>query len=523
MYRIMMADDEGIEREAFRLLVKRYFNNLEQVEDAATGNEAVRNAELYKPDIIILDIEMPEKNGLEALTEIKKILPGVRVIILSAFDNFEYAQRAMKLGAVEYLLKPVSHQDMIETLNIHIDALNKEKSRAEKTETLKRQIDALTPHIEKDVLRYMINDTRDTNQITECLNLLDIPTAEGLMLFIQTSEHKDNAQQTIKRVISDMSNCMICKHLDNGYSVFIPMEVSMDPASLHTWSEDFARYIYQSLKSFGIEVKIGISKPMSVTKNYHKCFKQAYVASKYMLGMVNIYEYEVKQTANADNNYPVEYENRLLRLMHNGTSAEMHIAYNEYIKALTETYSGNQMYMRQKLKELLIVSNKSVAGLGGEFESSVLYTEIDHMDELASVIKIVEEQLSEIYKRLHGYEERKLSMTIMCALKYINENYANNIALSDVADEANVSMYYLSKQFKLEMNKNFVEYLNDLRINKAKALLKTTNMSIKEIAYTVGYNNQTYFCKIFKKQAGIAASEYRSKYMFTSHAEDEQY
>lgn len=106
MYKLLIAEDEALERKALRLILNKYFNNLTILEDAKTGNEAVNLSLKYKPDIILMDIKMPEKDGIEALEDIIEFTPNTKTVVLSAYDNFVYAQKAIKLGVCDYILKP---------------------------------------------------------------------------------------------------------------------------------------------------------------------------------------------------------------------------------------------------------------------------------------------------------------------------------------------------------------------------------------------------------------------------------
>lgn len=107
MYKLLIVDDEAFERKVIRFMLKKSFTNIEIVDDATNGEDAILLAKKHKPNIIIMDIKMPEKNGLEAQQAIMQFNPNVKTIILTAFDNFNFAQNAIKLGVVDYILKPI--------------------------------------------------------------------------------------------------------------------------------------------------------------------------------------------------------------------------------------------------------------------------------------------------------------------------------------------------------------------------------------------------------------------------------
>lgn len=129
MYKLLIVDDEFLERKAMRLIIKKNFRNLDIVDDAKTGNEAVLLARKYKPDIIIMDIKMPDKNGLEAHKLISEFLPNVKTIILTAYDSFNFAQNAIKLGIADYMLKPAKPTELKQSIDKIISFLEYNRSK----------------------------------------------------------------------------------------------------------------------------------------------------------------------------------------------------------------------------------------------------------------------------------------------------------------------------------------------------------------------------------------------------------
>lgn len=136
MYKLLIVDDEAFERKVIRFMLKKSFTNIEIVDDATNGEDAILLAKKHKPNIIIMDIKMPEKNGLEAQQAIMQFNPNVKTIILTAFDNFNFAQNAIKLGVVDYILKPIRPDELNESINKIISLLQKEKVGSQSTKDL---------------------------------------------------------------------------------------------------------------------------------------------------------------------------------------------------------------------------------------------------------------------------------------------------------------------------------------------------------------------------------------------------
>ena len=157
MYNIMIVDDEPIEREAFRLLIKNNFNNLLLVTEAQNGFEAIDLSASLKPDIIVMDIKMPGINGLDATSEIKKKSPYVKFIILSAYNQFDYAQQALKIGAEDFIVKPTKMQALADSINNIIDKLKDEQNKRQIHSVLKNKVEDIKPFVENDMIYSIIS------------------------------------------------------------------------------------------------------------------------------------------------------------------------------------------------------------------------------------------------------------------------------------------------------------------------------------------------------------------------------
>lgn len=143
MYKLLIVDDEAFERKVIRFMLKKNFTNIEIVDDATNGEDAILLAKKHKPNIIIMDIKMPEKNGLEAQQSIVQFNPNVKTIILTAFDNFSFAQNAIKLGVVDYILKPIKPNELNDSINKAISLLRKETIVSQNAEDLSSNKDPI--------------------------------------------------------------------------------------------------------------------------------------------------------------------------------------------------------------------------------------------------------------------------------------------------------------------------------------------------------------------------------------------
>ncbi|KYH29507.1 MULTISPECIES: response regulator transcription factor [Clostridium] len=154
MYKLMIVEDEPLERKALRIILKKEFYNIDIIEDSKNGEEAVLKAKVFKPDIILMDIKMPEKTGLDAQKEIIEFLPNVKTIIITAYEQFSYAQTAIKYGVIDYLLKPIRPIDLKMVVNKALKSI--EKVDSIKVKDLKSK--DISENTIKAVLKYIDNN-----------------------------------------------------------------------------------------------------------------------------------------------------------------------------------------------------------------------------------------------------------------------------------------------------------------------------------------------------------------------------
>ncbi|MDF2572716.1 MAG: two component transcriptional regulator, AraC family, partial [Sporomusa sp.] len=157
MYTLLIADDEQLERQALRFIIDKRCPDIEIVGEAGDGKSAIRIAADAKPDIVLMDIRMPELNGLEAAKDIRAILPDVNIIMLTAFDEFSYAIQALTIGAVEYLLKPIRPDDIVNTLHMVMKKVRAIKAKLREEALLRKSVEKAIPFIQMSFVYDLIS------------------------------------------------------------------------------------------------------------------------------------------------------------------------------------------------------------------------------------------------------------------------------------------------------------------------------------------------------------------------------
>ena len=186
MYTLLIADDEQLERQALRFIIEKNYPQVQIVGEAGDGASAVRLAMEERPDIVLMDIRMPEINGLEAAKSIRVLLPDTRIVMLTAFDEFSYAKQALSMGAVEYLLKPVRPEELTETLRKVAEGVKAMKSKHQEEEALRKSVAEAMPFIQMSFVYDLISgQVEEMTHYRERASFLGLAVDPGVALVLE--------------------------------------------------------------------------------------------------------------------------------------------------------------------------------------------------------------------------------------------------------------------------------------------------------------------------------------------------
>lgn len=294
--RILVADDEPIEREALRVLVQRYLNGVEIVGEAITGRQVIEMAEAVRPDVILLDIEMPGLSGLEALKEIRQRTPGVRCLVVSAYDYFHFAREALRLGAVDYLLKPVKRDQMIEVLTRLKQEMAQERQRRQDELVQKEVLRGLHPLAEHELVAMVERGAR-REQAQALLQLLDLRLEAGLCMVVGLHERPferdvpaeeqprriQDAHQYLASLSHVLGTCAVgAWKAEDLATILVELEQPVDDYHIRSWTTEMARRLRDRVKEqTGVRLRIGIGNPREGWENLTQSFREALSALRF--------------------------------------------------------------------------------------------------------------------------------------------------------------------------------------------------------------------------------------------------
>lgn len=527
MYKIMLADDEGIVIDSMKFIIEKEFGDSCVIEYAKTGRSVIELAENYRPDIAVMDIQMPGINGIEAMKEIRSFSKNTVFIVMSAYDKFDYAKEAIKLGVMEYITKPMERTKIVAALKNAMKQIDSDREKRTNELIIKEKLETVEPIIESGLIYNILLQEHFKEDIESYMSILGLNQKYGYMLAVvcgdeQEGNHMTNAigssvrmsskYTEVREALKEEFRCVVGTMMANKIAVFIPCEEINDDYNERTDLINHVREVVRILrKKTDINFRIGIggTKPAEeMLESYREALK-ALVATTGTVAHAK----DLPIACEYEDTYPIEIENSMFEKLsagnHDGTCADAERFYNW----MTETSSANIMSIRLKALEFVLRAESIAYQNGGQvyrFDSRVEYLpQIMETNDLEQLKHWFVEKMSNACNNIITKREEKSSSTIEMAKEYIRNNFSKDISLDDVSRSVNISSYYFSKIFKEETGENFIEYLTAVRIEKAKELLNNSDCSMKEICALCGYSDPNYFSRSFKKNVGVTPTEYK--------------
>lgn len=527
----MIVDDEIIARVGMKSLIDWGKHGFEMVGDAENGAKALELAKEVEPDIIITDIRMPVMDGIELIRAVNELNLGTRFIVLSSYDDFVYVKQAMKLGAEDYLLKlELEAKNLLAILNITRLKIRQERKQTNNIGKKKEAIDDATVDKSfKDLLfGYSKDYDQSLNQIKRnivhkiednviCLSIQLLKREHDVNVLekSQTTIHA-SISDTIKQIIPNYGQGRMIYLGKNNFVIICAMQNSISQKNVTGVILKFCNDIIELLKySLNIAATVGASNIHSNIKALHLAYKESQEAvesgSLYCPGRSSLYA-AIKQVNQKRNYIQLEEELVLLEDALKKSEFESVKKIFEDIKSIMQVpYKFSRKSINGICHMLIFIIKRYVVDNKLDITNVWREDPYEMVHELSSIeeyIDWVNEMQINIFKQMNDYHNHHFM--IIKIKKYISENFNKDISLQDAANYLNLSSGYFSRFFSGEMGETFTDYIIKLRIEHAKELIKASNFKIYEIAEMVGYENQHYFSRIFKKVTGLTPQQYKS-------------
>lgn len=499
MMNILIADDEKIEREGIRYLL-----SLEKGErrifEAANGKQAMQILRTENIDMILTDIKMPVMDGLELARRAKELFPEIRIVIFSGYNDFTFAQEAIRYGVTDYILKPVdpdNFHEIIEKAEKNIRERQAEENREIRRQNFLQQY-FLQNYLysgKKEILE-KAGEFVDLDKWNgwHCAILIETDTA-----FFDTAEENfpGELQKELRRVFFYLN-------LNERQSLLLFQDVYCDYLLV-------ANHLYTFLKrNYMVRIYLSVSRkfdgceclPEILGQLEQQMEEKFYHPEKHIFSCE---EEELKMVAGE------VQDSQLMQMISEDISRKDTEQLWKHFECLKEKYSSNTQFSAMYIKfvfsnviQELFQENQFADEHRLEQEIDSLYSCGNIMD----ILKVTEDNIREYEKFL----ERSMSESrneVAAVKNYIYQHYGEDLNLEMLAEKVYLSSGYLSFIFKKETGMNLNRFIKVFRMEKAGEFLRDTNMKVAQISEKVGFANVSYFCRSFREYYGCSPESYR--------------
>lgn len=527
-YSILFIDDEEVIRKSFLKLVNWEEHQFDVVGVYKNGEAAWEYLINHVVDIIVTDINMPFMDGISLLENIRRESSGTRVILLTGYEYFEYAQKAVELKAFDFLLKPVQTERLLGAVKKAALDIEKEEMTAK---AVGKSLEISQSYFINELLYGKIEKTAIKGKAQELQIATDAESYMSLMVAVDAKigenisedvliDLKRNVQDAIereKKQMEELAEVTFDMYFARNISVNIP--ILMIAQERTTFAEDFIEMFMKRImgsvkESADYQLTLAIGKEQRKIEEIPQSFICVIntLKNRHISGIGKmIYVSETIQERKVTDQIVLPTDT-LLHHIRMGMTQEV----EKDIKKIYEGFRHKEYLSLQSAK--MVTTELAITAFKGEISSkdesvSYLYylNHIQHLHTLNEMEHDITQfaiQIAEKRKQ-GGNHKKKIAEQ---AVDYLKSNYSNEeLSLNDVARFLNISVPYLAVLFKQKTNRNFSAHLLEIRMEQAKELLRTTGLTVGEISERVGYSSPQYFAVCFKKYEGISPGNYREQ------------
>ena len=536
--KVFLVEDEMVIRRGIKNSIDWEKEGYIFCGEASDGELAYPMIIKEKPDILITDIRMPFMDGLELCKLVKKELPNIKILILSGYDEFDYAKEAIRLGVTEYLLKPISSGKLLEALNGVSESIRREKEDKDLVRKYMEEMRENTEHEKQKFFEQMIAGNLSMADALETGKKYEMNLSAGmynLLLFRFTlgeenrksGELLGEAEYAIEKLTERLEYVFEFQRGVEGWA-FLLMADNEEQMSerVKELSNDLEEIMknYSTIAYFG-----GIGQPVARLRELEESFREAEraLAARFTMELNRIISVEdIRMAQNVDTLDDIEITSfgeiektrtMLEKFLNNGAEDEIDEFVDVYINELPEENLKSVLMRQYIIMDAYIVMMsfcEKIEGIEGEMQAQS--EELKNSMKTIQTLEEIKNYIRMLLKKIIGVRDtisgRRYSDIIEIAKDQIRKTYmSDEISLNTIAAEVGMSPSYFSSIFSKEMGKTFVEYLTEIRMDRAKELLMCSSMKTSEIGYEVGYKDPHYFSYIFKKTQNCTPKEFRAR------------
>lgn len=530
-FKVLIADDEYWTREKLCKMIDWKKYHLELLEPAEDGEEVLKRMEEAEPDILITDINMPFLNGIDLLKAIQERYHHVVTFVVSGYDDFEFVRESFMAGSINYLVKPISKIDLVNAIVKALEIISDRNSKAEAEEQQKLELKKAASLIqdrefsqllERKEMPFTPNITMNSNMdfVGASLMLIKIHNLTRLCKSVQYDMNLLSFRIKTKiKEIAGEENLMVFNHVYRSNEFIVVSESE---------SKILIRIARRILKEIGIVAESPVSVILSEHSYSMESLHQAYIQTVALLmmrpftrehwmmwskdGKKEQEEYKVK-------NRITEVQTKELQtLLKSGNKrGAKNLVFEKIGIRHCQEQGWEYLEVKQTVKRILNFLVEYAAGTANLTSQELL--DLEYMVELADkaielldaeyLCELIDDNIENMIVVSQEEAPDTMREAVHQAVEYIDQHYFEPLTLSGLAKKFHMEHSYFSRMFKKETNETLMMYISKTRIDKAKRYMEQKDSNLTEIAFMVGYDDYTYFNKVFRKITGISPRDYK--------------
>lgn len=520
MYKLLLVDDEAITCETIKNIIPWQTYQISQVEIASNGLEALSLFEQYEPDIIVTDIRMPKMDGMEFIEKVRELDSSCRVIVITGFTDKEYLKAAIKFRVSAFVEKPLIPNEVIDAISIAVQELDEENIMRD------THANSDENHIKSHAVRTLIernnhNDDHLKTSINQLkrLNCDLFSNGQAVVMIIKlywdtiilVDEQVTRCREVINRLNTEFEDIPLIADMHSLNTITaIGLFSNTDDKTSTQAFDTLHKYLSRQLDNLAI-VTFACGIPVSIANDINTSYESALIA------MNNLF-YIDDESVCCDYSNGFSYDpginiyGKYRDILKRNNLEEIDLFYQSLLEEVLFHKDQNINSVKNIFFNLMIVLLEYTIRTGNDniLDSSdkpYVWMHIQrarNIYELGNFIKaLTQSYLEDEFKKNSSYKINQISA-------YIEENYTDkSLTMEQIARHLNYSTTYISNLFKNETGSTLIEYTTNLRVEKAKDLLKTTPLKVYDIADKAGFYDSNYFSTVFKRIVGCTPSKYR--------------
>lgn len=522
MYKYIIIDDESLTRKGIVKKLEPLRDRIVCCGEASNGKKGIELVENLQPDFVILDMYMPVMSGMELLPWLAEHHPDLPMVVISGYQNFDYMKQAITSKAIDYLLKPFSAEEIQQTVCNVIDTLKNKKQLESRFTAIQEEKEDAYYNLDIKFLENLIMGYETDTREISCRKLSFINQAHSFVLFtlyqrrpLWNTELQEWLDENSYR---DLALCLSHPSIQQFKFIilFVPEEASLRGRYIGRFLDMLLLWTEQQESA----IQIGISGSHSDLSDLHTAFSETTAALD-------------AQPINSSRNFCFfseeclspklinwEQTEEFLFRIESGTSAEVQALFDQlfdYYAALPGcTLADIKQHCEQLSSRCRMILNyylnrqtdASVQSSGHSSSMQAIVNTLFCSDDIRKYYRQFFLNVTNMVRDKSVYANNDLIDRIVI---YMQRNYQKNLTQEFIASLFYLNRSYLSQLFRQKTGQKFIDYLNDIRIEKAKELLTTTDRKMYQIAKAAGYDNTKYFFRIFKKKTGLTPEQFRAQ------------